>query len=121
MIWKDPGLIADIRIARWARCEFCRRPSHPHFPLQVAHILSKGAGCVEIPENIVMLHPECHAAQHAGNEPTPDQLLAIAAAREMTFQDRIRDMVYAIRRYDGKHLSQAEKRKVVERIRRECR
>ena len=76
------------------RCEWCGRRG----PLDAAHILSKGAGRVDLPCNIVALDRFCHSRSHAGDDPTTADLLAIAAAREGILQDDIRRMVWAVRR-----------------------
>lgn len=77
------------------RCEYCKSPvdgCDPH------HIHSKGAGRVDIAENIAALCRSCHASAHANGSPSRDELLAIAAKREGTTPDAIVNKVYRIRR-----------------------
>lgn len=81
------------------RCEFCGR--HSSTGLDPAHIWSRGAGRVDVKENLVSLCRECHTRSHAGHEPTREQLLAIAAKREGCTPDDITEMVYRLRRDDS--------------------
>lgn len=75
------------------RCEWCGRRR----PLDAAHIMSKGAGRVDIDGNVVGLCRLCHRRNHAGTDPTTADLLAVAAAREKCLQDDIVREVYRIR------------------------
>ena len=90
----DEALLDEFRSAR--KCEFCRertpRGADP------AHIFSRGAGRVDIRENLVALCRNCHLENHAGKMPGRSALLAIAAMREVTTADAITEKVYWIRR-----------------------
>ena len=90
----DKALLAVFRASQ--RCEWCGKATpegcHP------AHIFSRGAGRVDIRANLVSLCWKCHCLSHAGHRPIRCDLLAIAAAREKTTQDRIERVVYKIRR-----------------------
>lgn len=94
MILKDPDLLAEFRAA--TACEYCERPT-PH-GCDPAHILSRGAGRVDIRGNLVSLCRWCHDSSHYGNAPYTSELLAIAAKREGTTVEWIRLEVYRIRR-----------------------
>ena len=78
-------------------CAFCGRRVIECDP---SHIYSRGAGRVDIPENIVNLCRVCHNDSHAGYEPTRAQLLAIAAKREGTTPEEITAKVHRIRADD---------------------
>ena len=76
-------------------CEVCgsRLPqgSDPH------HIFSKGAGRVDIPENIASLCRLCHNRAHAG-QISRLLLLVIAGHRECLLTEDIEENVWTIRR-----------------------
>ena len=94
----DEALLAEFRTP--GRCEFCRKWCEVREP---AHIFSRGAGRVDIKENLVSLGStpnfscECHYKNHFGGVPTREMLLVVAAAREGTKPDKIRELVYRIR------------------------
>lgn len=76
------------------RCEWC----HKYVTIRhAAHIFSRGAGRVDIRGNLISLCFQCHFDSHNGKITRAD-LLAVAAARERTTQDAIRDEVYRLRR-----------------------
>lgn len=79
----------------FGKCEACGRWCWRRDP---AHIFSRGAGKVTISENLVALCRECHQGNHAGQWPYRDDLLKIAAAREKTTPEAIRDLVHRLRR-----------------------
>jgi Fe-S oxidoreductase len=79
-------------------CEFCG--IHCPDGCDPAHLYSRGAGRVDIRENLCSLCRECHTRSHAGGEPNREQLLAIAAKREGTTPDEITEKVYRFRRDD---------------------
>ena len=82
------------------KCDWCGRNCvHGRDP---AHILSKGAGRVDVTTNLLSLCRFCHTSSHAGNEPTTNDMLAIAAARSGILQDDLRQIVHVIRRIDPK-------------------
>lgn len=91
MILKDETLLAMVKAE--GRCCWCRRarPTDPH------HVMTKGAGQVDIAGNLVPLCRECHTCLHDGNICDFD-LLLMAALREGTTQDAIRETVWLIRR-----------------------
>lgn len=90
----DDDLLREFRES--SSCEYCgkRTPGGT----DPAHIFSRGAGRVDIRENLVSLCRECHTRSHAGGEPNKETLLAIAAKREKTTQDKITCRIYEIRR-----------------------
>jgi len=64
------------------RCEYCGA-AYPR--LQAAHLLARGSGggsTLNLPLNLVGLCIMCHAASHAGHEPTLLSLLTIVSRRE---------------------------------------
>lgn len=74
-----------------------------------AHVFAKGHGGgrqIDAPFNLVALGMDavfdcpCHVRSHAGQEPTHDDLLAIAAAQNKCHQRDIEQLVYLIRRLD---------------------
>ncbi len=69
-------------------------------PSDAHHVLSKGAGEVTIPENLVPLCRNCHVARHYGGEPETAYLLEKASERTRSPADAILRCVYAIRRLD---------------------
>ena len=79
-------------------CEWCRKTYRSG--LDPHHIFSRGAGRVDIRENLLALCRECHLFANAGGEPTKDQLLEVAAKREKMTPDKIVSKVYRMRRYD---------------------
>lgn len=62
-----------------------------------AHIFSRGAGRVDIRENLVSLKRECHVRSHTSGKPSHEMLLKIAAKREGTRPSLITEMVQRIR------------------------
>lgn len=90
----DPALLARVR---QQPCCWCGRPA----PSEAAHVHGKGMGGwrrYDLECNVVPLCREDHQASHDGHHPTTADLLAIAAARCGTTQDRIRDAIYRLRR-----------------------
>ncbi len=81
------------------RCELCkkalRHAAHPH------HIYSRGAGRLDIAENLVALGGPwdcgCHGLFHGGRIML-DDLLAVAAVREGCLQTEITAYVHLLRR-----------------------
>jgi len=86
-------------------CEACRKPCVRLFP---HHIFTRGAGQVDIRENLISLCLECHAGFHSMGSPSFTRLLKIAADREKSTPNRIRAMVFKIRR------DQSEKVRVIQ-------
>lgn len=74
-------------------CEFC----HKKGPVDAHHIFGRGAGRVDIRENLVSLDRACHTSSHAGCAPDRVQLLAISSKREGKTPDEIMLAVYAVR------------------------
>lgn len=91
MILKDEKLLAMVR--NEGRCCWCRQAK----TVDAHHIMSKGAGRVDIGGNVVPLCRICHATLHDGNINDFD-LLLMAAFRENTRQDAITETVWLIRR-----------------------
>lgn len=75
-------------------CEWCGKKTSNRDP---HHIFSKGAGRVDIKENIIALDRHCHTMVHSGAI-TRSQMLEIAAKREGTTPEEITNEVYRIRR-----------------------
>jgi 5-methylcytosine-specific restriction endonuclease McrA len=89
----DGNLLDEFR--HKTHCELCWKRSYTG--LDPHHLMSKGAGRVDIRCNLASLCRQCHNIVHAN----PDELarlFAIVARREgMTVQD-IKDRVHKIRR-----------------------
>ncbi len=77
-------------------CECCHCPCpdgrDPH------HLFTRGAGRVDIPENLVSLCRECHNSFHMSGRPCLTELLEVSAKRNGTTAEAIRAKVYEIRR-----------------------
>ncbi len=84
------------RVKEAVRCEWCHRPTpdgaDPH------HIHSRGAGRLDIRENLCSLCRWCHSSNHNGKEPTRAQLLDMVAKREGTTAEAIVEKVHRLRR-----------------------
>ena len=111
-----PKLRAEYR---GQQCEYCRKTG----PCEAAHVFAKGMGggkTMDIRCNLVALGHAfscaCHASNHAGHEPTHDDLLLVVAVRERVKQDDIIDMVHWLRRLD-----KSASREKIERALRELR
>lgn len=78
------------------RCEYCLAPNI--HGLDPAHIYSRGAGRVDIPENLVALCRRCHSAQGARNGPSIKDLELLAALRLGIMPEDIFPEVCRIRR-----------------------
>jgi hypothetical protein len=95
---ENERLLAEFRHA--ARCEWCgKRTPQGCDP---AHLFSRGAGRVDVRDNLAALCRECHTKQHAGNEPTVEQLLVLVAKREGKTPQTIRNKIARIRRDTSK-------------------
>lgn len=85
-------------VAACPNCECCgaRTPNgaDPH------HIYSKGAGRVDIPENLVALCRSCHNGYHYSSKPSLQDLLTIVAIREGMIAEDIEKEVFRIRNLD---------------------
>lgn len=79
-------------------CQWCGRPCpdgrDPH------HIFHRGAGRVDIPENLIALCRECHVRCHDGNLAGRQELLEFSASIHGTTVDEIERKVYALRADD---------------------
>jgi hypothetical protein len=84
--WQPCGLRAGVAGA-----------AGPAGPVDAHHILSKGAGRVDIPVNLLPLCRGCHGLTHTGEIARFD-LLAVSAARHGVMQDAIEQEVYRVRR-----------------------
>ena len=97
-----PGEDQEVldRFRAFTFCEYCKKPLK--YDAEPAHILSKGAGRADIPENIVALGGPrdcgCHQRSHYSGIPSTSALFEIAAAREKTTAEACRLKVYEIRR-----------------------
>lgn len=86
-----------LAIFRGRPCEW--NPSHG--PGEPAHIYARGLGDgnrLDLPENLVTLCRTCHTRSHAGQEPTREQLLALAAQREKKDMEEMRAELFRIAR-----------------------
>ena len=90
----DEPLLREFCFA--PNCEWCN--DYSQFGRDPAHIFSRGAGRVDIRENLVALCRLCHNLHHAGLRPTRKELLKVAAKREGTTPKRIERIVQLIRR-----------------------
>lgn len=109
----DDDLIASYR--RPGRCEWCGRGVRM---LCAAHVMSKGAGQVDIPCNLMSLGMDavmdcgCHHSSHMGNEPTAIDMLAKNAMKYKTSQQAIVDLVWWVRRLP----KNATKEQMIDRV-----
>jgi hypothetical protein len=80
------------------KCEWCRKPTpagcDPH------HVRSRGAGRIDVRENLVSLCRVCHTIHHAGCEPTTEDLLEVVAKREGRTVESIRRKIDRLRNDD---------------------
>lgn len=90
----DRDLLKRFTQAPW--CEWCNRPTPQG--TDPAHIFSRGAGRVDIAENLCSLCRWCHSSSHNGHEPTRAQLLEIAGRREGKTPAEITEKVQRLRR-----------------------
>ncbi len=91
MILIDENALETCRSRR--RCEVCGRVG----PVEAHHILSKGAGRVDIDENLIALDSSCHSAHHFGGVPATAYLLEQVSERTGSPPDAILRAVYRIR------------------------
>lgn len=90
---RDPAVIRKLR-SEQPYCERCDSPR----ALEVAHIISKGAGGPDVRENLVVLcgpasyQQGCHGLNHTGGV-TQEELFRIAAKREDITPDECRRRV----------------------------
>lgn len=92
----NKGLLKEA--AKPGLCECCGAPCpdgrDPH------HLMTKGAGRVDVRSNIVSLCRVCHVGFHASGTPSFEALIVIAAMRDKTTPNAIMEMVYRIRADD---------------------
>jgi 5-methylcytosine-specific restriction endonuclease McrA len=83
-----------IELARKPRCEVCgaRAYGEPH------HIITRGAGGPDIPENLIQLCWQCHYGEVPSGRLPKARLFAIIARRERKTPEEIEDIVYRARR-----------------------
>ncbi len=85
-------------------CEKCDRRPDGFFNLEVAHVVSKGAGGPDIKENCLKLcgpacmQAGCHGANHTGVI-GKDELYAVIAEREGKSVEEIKDIVHRAWRF----------------------
>jgi hypothetical protein len=91
---EDDDLLAEFR--KPGCCECCGRPCPDG--RDPAHLLSRGAGRVDIRENLASLRRECHTSSHGGNSPRVWRLFIIVARREGTTPRLIWEKIQRIRR-----------------------
>lgn len=114
-------IVADERVltaARYrCRCEACGRVRpdcyDPH------HIFSRGAGRVDIPENVISLCRACHNRAHTG-QISRLLLLVVAGHREKLLTDDIEENVWTIRRSKKCRFSTSEATPSPTTIRSDC-
>lgn len=94
MILADKELLKAV--ARRSHCELCgaRRSS---FLLDPAHLMSRGAGRVDIPCNLASLCRWCHNATHADPK-AKERLWAVVCRREGMTREEIEAIVFEVRR-----------------------
>ena len=80
---------------RAGRCEWCG--GYQRNGRDPAHIFSRGAGRLDIPENIIALCRSCHTAAHWGKI-SRLQLLVVVGQRECLLIEDIEELVYRLRR-----------------------
>ena len=85
----DDALLAEFRAA-W-RCEVCGKPTPSG--CDPMHCFSRGAGRLDIRQNLLAGCRSCHQANPDGRK-----LLAIVAKREGTTVEAIKALVYRLRR-----------------------
>lgn len=83
-------------------CCYVRADGSPcgRLPCDAAHVLSRGAGEVTIPENLVPLCREHHTTSHYSGEPKATVMLEYASERTGIPADAILRAVYRIRTLD---------------------
>lgn len=89
----DESLLNEFRAAR--RCELCRRGTPSG--CDPCHLMSRGAGRVDLRCNIVAACRACHQLSHT-NPAVLAQMFEIAARRERMTVEQIRDVVHRVRR-----------------------
>ena len=97
MPWINEAVLDVFR--HWPECEWCKRPLPDG--ADPAHIFSRGAGRVDIPENVCALCRECHSSNHAGNRPRTLDLMIVSGHREKMLAEDIQQTVWDLRRYEG--------------------
>ncbi len=88
----DTKLLARVRACR--TCAWCGKRRMVH----AAHLMSRGAGQVDIAGNVLPLCVDHHSHSHDGNSPTTSELFKIAGQREGVDPQVIIDTVHLIRR-----------------------
>ncbi|MDU2064410.1 MAG: HNH endonuclease [Sporomusaceae bacterium] len=85
-------------------CERCGRPGNGFLVLEVAHVISRGAGGPDIKENCLKLcgpawaGAGCHGLNHKGKV-KPDELFSLIAAREGKSVEEIKEIVHKAWRF----------------------
>lgn len=98
----DPAGMKKVKMID--RCERCNRPADGYCVLEVAHVISKGAGGPDIKENCLKLcgpacmGAGCHGLDHKG-EISNDELFGIIAVREGKPVEEIRDITHKAWRF----------------------
>lgn len=97
---RDPAVIRKLRQEQ----PYCERCGNPR-ALEVAHIISKGAGGPDVRENLVVLcgpasyQQGCHGLNHTGRV-SQEELFRIAAKREGVDPEECRKRVRRRMGYD---------------------
>lgn len=89
----NESLLDEFRIRQ--SCEWCGRPTPGG--CDPAHVRTRGAGRVDVRENVCGLCRWCHTSSGDGNDPTTAQLLALVARREGKSVAAIRAKIDRIR------------------------
>lgn len=92
----DERLLKQIRSQ--CRCALCGKRKL----LQAAHVMSRGAGRVDIRGNLLALCADCHRMEHDGNI-TKDELLDLSARMDGVDPEIVRDTVNLFRRIPKGH------------------
>lgn len=93
----DENMLDRFRHA--TSCSWCSRPTPTG--CDPAHYIAKGTDShkrMDLPENLASLCRRCHTSSHDGNEPTPDQLAVVIAAREELAVEPMKNFLWAVQR-----------------------
>ena len=89
----DKKLLRRVRLS--GICAWCKKRFQEIDP---CHIMTRGAGRVDIKENIVPLCRIDHSAQGSSQGPSIEWMLEWSAKKHKTTPEAIREKVWAIRR-----------------------
>ncbi len=95
MIWKDEAALEEARNRPY--CELCGCSPGRGMRLDACHLLSKGAGRVDIPCNLAAAHRCCHRLADV-DLAARDRLRAAVCEREGMTWEQIEKTVWDVRR-----------------------